>query len=327
MKHMCIILIVAIVLFSCVSAPAVAQLTNTTWTAGDSTRDWSTSNNWNNGVPTSSHHAIIPATTLSGRMPRLNGGESRTAGKLTLEVDGSDRGKIEVWGNSTLILGDGSAQTSMIDGDLYVGEDASHPGKLKIDGAHTLQGDGGVIHLVNFDSTIEEKDSAGDSLILQSSDGSCTGESNDRSCSVLVHGTGQILVELDNRAWVVSDANGLTLGGEGKTGTGAGFWVAENDATLHVETEVHGGCAWQVIDVGDTNTTIWIKSSGCVQATGPVVLKEGCLKCQGPFCTTGKLTWTSVTSGGGSSSPAIRVYPEISATFGLGGASACASCP
>lgn len=243
---------------------------------------------------------------------------------MTIQVSGGTRGKIEIWGSSTLILGDGSAQTSTLDGDLYVGENASIPGKLQIDGAHTLQGDGGVIHLVNFDSTIEEKDATGDSLIIQSSDGSCTGESNDRSCSVLVHGTGQVLVELDNRAWVVSDANGLTLGRESKTGTSTGFWVAENNATLHVETEVTGGCAWQVIDVGDTNSTIWIKDTGGVQATGPVVLKEGCLKCQGPFCTTGKLTWKSVTSGEG---PAIRVYPEITATFGLGGASPCASCP
>ncbi|KAA0222961.1 MAG: hypothetical protein HS102_08955 [Planctomycetia bacterium] len=293
-------------------------------------RNWLNDNNWQGGSrPTASNRAIIPAN--AARMPLIdNDTTDAVAGAITIEAGA----KINVEEGATLILGDGNAQTTTLDGELFLGRSGHEHGVLKINGDHTIQGEGGVIHMIHYDSTkIIENDGTGDELTLQSSNTSCSGWPQDRDCTVVLRGGGEIHVALDNRAYVVGDLDCLRLKDEPKTGSSAGFWVVENDTEFHVMTTVTGACAWQCIDTtAPLGGTFKIEyGEGCVAATGPVTLYAGTLECGASFCTAGKLTLKSVACDDcvdDKSEPRIIAHVSVSTTFGLGTASpGCASCP
>ncbi|GMU37227.1 MAG: hypothetical protein KJ057_06420 [Phycisphaerae bacterium] len=323
-----ILLGVTIVLVG-LTMPASAQLTDKEW-LGVENRNWLNDNNWQGGSrPTASNRAIIPAN--AARMPLIdNDTTDAVAGAITIEAGA----KINVEEGATLILGDGNAQTTTLDGELFLGRSGHEHGVLKINGDHTIQGEGGVIHMIHYDSTkIIENDGTGDELTLQSSNTSCSGWPQDRDCTVVLRGGGEIHVALDNRAYVVGDLDCLRLKDEPKTGSSAGFWVVENDTEFHVMTTVTGACAWQCIDTtAPLGGTFKIEyGEGCVAATGPVTLYAGTLECGASFCTAGKLTLKSVACDDcvdDKSEPRIIAHVSVSTTFGLGTASpGCASCP
>lgn len=320
MRKITTVLFAAMVCVAFSNGAVFAQLTDTTWTANHDSRTWNDALNWNNGVPNSAFNAIIPAVPEgnANKFPRLNNSESRAAGKVTIQVSANGRGKIEVLDNATLTLGNGT-QTSMINGDIILG-DGNGAGTLKIEGAHTIQGEGGTIHLENSDSAIKENNGS-DSLVLQSST-SCD-PTDPPSCTMLLHGEGDVQIQLDNRAYVVADKTHLILSTAAKTGSSVGHWVAEITGTLEVDTTVTGACSWALVDT-EYGGTILV-DAGCVAGTGPVTIYKGILDVRAGthFCTTGNLTWQSVSSGGSWSRPRIKTTSTSSAFFG----GTCTSCP
>jgi len=240
-----------------------------------------------------------------------------------MTVNGGTRSSLLVDGSSTLILGNGT-QTSTIDGDLTIGIPGDNS-TLEILGTHTIQGTGGIIRLRKY--SLINPAAGGGELTIKS-----TGACASRACSVVIHGEGEINVELDNRAYVVADTL-IRLASADKTGNSAGYWIAENNGTFAVACEVNGACHWQIVDLIDTASQfVIIEALGCVAATGPVTLESGSLvlELDTQFCTTGALTWRSVCIDGGCSgttSPSIATTGTSSAVFGLGGAATCSACP
>ncbi|MCC7292427.1 MAG: hypothetical protein IT449_10245 [Phycisphaerales bacterium] len=328
MKSLLTFMIVALLCVTCVSGMALAQLTQTTW-QGDVDDDWFEENNWTSGQrPDEGYEAIIPYNPAGGNVwPVIDDDQQvAEAGKLTITVSGATRGSLTIKGQSVLVLGDGNAQTTTINGDVYLGQNGgSDYATLKINGSHVIQGEGGTITMRDFQNTkILENDGTGDYLTLQSSNTSCTGWPADRDCTVLMHGSAEIHVGLDNRAYVVSDDSCLKLKTDAKTGTSAGYWQVENGAEFHVETGVTGACPWEITDL-DGGQFI-VEDNGCVNATGPVTLNAGELLCYEQFCTSGKLILKSVSKGGGQyTGPRIYVVGGKEAKFGS--AVTCGSCP
>ncbi len=332
MRTVLTILIAALVCVACIGGPAFAQLTPTEWTALGETTSWFDEDNWDEGVPTSGHHATIPHNPDGGSVwPVVDDPNTNArAGKLTITVSGGTRGSLNVNHGCTLILGSGT-QTSYIHGDVFVG-DAEGAGTIEVKGAHTILGNGGTILLQRL-SEINPANASGDSLTIGSSATPCT----QRSCSLVLHGYGVINVELDNRAYVVADEKLMNLEEAPKTGTSAGTWTAEGSAILNVSTQVTGACAWKLVDLtsgGKINLTD--SPRGCVRASGPVTLLSGTLHCEAGqgenprvvFCTSGKLTWKSTFNGSFWTQPRIATMSaNSSASFGLDSEELCATCP
>lgn len=325
MRTVWTVLITAIVCVACLNGAAFAQLTQTTW-QGDVSTDWFWGPNWDNGVPTESYHANIPYNPSGGSVwPVIDDNQQvAEAGKLTITVSGGTRATLTITAGATLVLGDGSAQTTTIHGDVYLGTDAtgSNYGILEIDGNHIIQGAGGTITMRDFNHTkINEHDGTGDYLTLQSSS-ICSPLAH--GCTMLMHGSAEIHVGMDNRAFVVSDDSCLKLKSDAKTGTSAGSWEVENGAEFHVEAGVTGACAWEITDV-DGGQFI-VEDSGFVCASGPVTINAGELLCYEQFCTSGKLILKSISKGGGLyTNPRVYVVGGKQARFG--GSVNCASCP
>jgi hypothetical protein len=332
MRNILVILIAALTCVACVGGPALAQLTQTTW-QGDVNTNWFEEDNWSGEeVPTDGHEAIIPYNPTGGSVyPVINNSEvDAEAGKLTMTVSGGTRAKLEIKAGSVLILGTGGPQTSTVDGDIVLGDGSLPYGSLKINGTHTLTGEGGTIELKEKSSIIPLNDT--DDLLIITGDSGCTGYPDDRACSLTIFGIGFVTVRLD-RAFVVGNHAGgtpLKLDGYDMTGTSVGFWIAENGGAIAVGTDVTGACTWLI--EADSPGTIWLGHTdvgdGCVAATGPVTIKSGLLHVPNGsrFCTTGKLTWKSVSVNGTPSQGQILTSGDATATFGLGGASICPAC-
>ncbi len=328
--RLAIILILAIVVvLAPVWLPNAMAFENRTWiSTNQGSTNWFSASNWDeNSIPTSSDEVIINPANLvgGGAMPIINTtAQDAHAKKLTIQLDGSARGTLTITAQAVLVLGNGNAQTSTIHGDVYLGTDGggSNYGTLKINGNHIIQGEGGTITMRDFNNTkILENDGTGDYLTLQSST-SCGPD--DRDCTVLMHGSAEIHVGLDNRAFVVSDDSCLKLKTDAKTGTSAGYWEVENGAEFHVVTNVTGACAWRILDV-DGGQLI-VEEDGCVNATGPVTIHAGDLQCYEQFCTTGKLILKSISKGGGLyTDPRIYVVGGKDAKFGS--PVTCGACP
>ncbi len=312
-------------------SPAAVVLTdcdvnNTTTFVGNGT-SWTDSGNWDNGVPDSSKCAVIPAD--DGENEHFNvvipGSTTASCKTLTIGNEGDDKSTLFLTGGSTLILGDGGTLTSTIDGQFDLSVAPTTPATLKINGDHTIQGNGGVIVLVKG-SVIEEHTDADDKLTLKA-----TSTCSSPSCSMTLKGDGYIDVNFDNRAYVIANDH-IRLENRSKTGTADGWWIVNDVGLLTVSTLVTGACAWYIESDSEDNRISLSEDAGCVNGSGPVTLKAGELDCQcgTTFCTTGKLTWKSVTSGGGTTEPRIRTRSTSLATFGLGGASSCScstDCP
>lgn len=334
----CTILVIGIAIVA--AGPVMAFLqdcsgpTTTTFDGGGNGTSWTDGDNWDNGVPTASLCAVIPADSgMSQHFDvEIPANTSNAVCKtLTIEKDGSQKSTLTVKKGAVLTLGDGSARTSTIDGRLTVGQDNVEDGEatLKIYGDHTIQGQGGDILLKDYETVVDEKDATGDKLTLKSSNTSCSGYPESRACTLMLHGEGHIEVETDNRAYVVSDVFCLVLEENPKTGTSVGYWVAENGAELHAKILVTGACEWQLVDVdGDyTGGVISVQCpAGCVAGSGPVTILNGQLNCERPFCTTGKLTFKSIAYSGGTTEPSISAEADAPATFGQGAMATCSSC-
>ncbi|GIK16891.1 MAG: hypothetical protein BroJett003_18550 [Planctomycetota bacterium] len=248
---------------------------------------------------------------------------------LTMQVSGATRSALNLEKESTLKLGDGSARTSFVHGDITVGSSNIPVAQIRIDGDHTITGIGGTINVRHKGQIVPETGS-GDTLIITGDTG-CTGYPDSRDCSLTILGAGFVLVPLDNRAFVVgTGGEKLSLDTYDMTGTSTGHRVAEGDGGLEFGNEVTGACKWE-ISSDALNSVIFIGSStlgdACVRGAGPTTLESGYLTIQdgSSFCTTGKLTWRSV-EGDPATSPQIVTSGTASATFGLGGASPCAAC-
>lgn len=325
MRKIGVIIMAALIIAACVNGVALAQLADTYWIGGTST-NWFYDGNWDNNTPNSSKHAIIPATTQSGRMPEIRDTSTTArAGKLTIQKSGNDFGTLFIDGGCVLELGDGNARTSTLDGDVTISRDHHGPGTLKVRGDHTIEGDGGTI-ILDKDSLIDEyTDNGNDKLTLKS-----TGSCGDPTCSIVLTGIGRVGVALDNRAYVVADNSGqITLEDRDKTGTSSGSWIVKGGATLKVSCHVTGACNWFSEDDNYPGKIELTANEGCVRGAGDLTLTAGSLTCfaNTQFCTTGKLTWKSVANSSGTTSPKIFTTSTSSATFGLGGASTCPSCP
>ncbi|GMU38845.1 MAG: hypothetical protein KJ057_15470 [Phycisphaerae bacterium] len=332
MRNILVILIAVLTCAACAGEPAFAQLTQTTWDGSEGT-NWFEGDNWSGSVvPDDTFEAVIPHNPTGGSVwPVIDNSEvDAEAGKLTMTVSGGTRAKLTIKSGSVLILGNGGALTSTVDGDLVLGDGSLPYGSLKINGTHTITGKGGTIELKEKSSIIPLNDT--DDLLILTGDSGCTGYPDDRACSLTVFGIGYIAVRLDNRAFVVGkDASKpLKLDGYDMTGTSVGWWIAEDGGSIAIGTDITGACTWLTKanapgsfllghpDVGD----------GCVAATGEVILKSGLLSVLdgSRFCTSGKLTWKSVDVNGTPSQAQIVTTGAATATFGLGSASSCTAC-
>lgn len=292
---------------------------HTTRFAGPGT-SW-TGNNWDNGVPDSTMCAVIPADDDGDVHFNvvIPGSTTAYCKTLTIEDEGDDRSSLYLTGGSTLVLGDGGTLTSTIDGQFDLSVHPGDPGTLRINGVHTIQGNGGVIAL-NKGSVIDEYADGDDKLILKA-----TSTCSSQSCSMTLHGDGYIKVNFDNRAYVVADDH-IRLETRAKTGTSDGWWIVNDAGTLTVSTNVTGASAWYVESDSANNLIDLIQEAGCVLSTGPVTLYAGMLACEcgTTFCTSGKLTWKSVQAGGGTTEPRISATATSVASFG-GTCSTCSS--
>ncbi|MBE7458682.1 MAG: hypothetical protein HS102_19040 [Planctomycetia bacterium] len=92
-----------------------------------------------------------------------------------------------------------------------------------------------------------------DKLTLKRSGGSaCEDYPDGLDCNVLLHGTGTIKVQLDNRAFVLGDY-AIVLDDRAKTGTSEGWWIAENNGSLTITCDVSGAGHWFLADLGRTD--------------------------------------------------------------------------
>lgn len=329
MKIIASILVVLVLVLSVVAAGPVLALIqdctgNNTTTFNGTGTSWIDGDNWSDGVPDEDKCAVIPA----GKTVEVPEYQSAACKTLTLQVSGSTRSTLTLQKSATLKLGDGGTLTSYLNGDLFVGGADAPVASLRIDGVHTVNGSGGKIKLTHKGQIIPHTD-ANDKLILTGDTG-CSGYPDSRDCSLTLFGDGYVLVPLDNRAFVMGlDNDTLHLDSYDMTGTSHGYWMVE-DGNLEFGNTVTGACTWKI--PADSSHAIHIGSSelgdACVRATGAVVLEGGVLNIAdgSKFCTTGKLTWKSVSVGGTPTSPTINTYGDASATFGLGVATPCAAC-
>ncbi|MCC7292001.1 MAG: hypothetical protein IT449_08070 [Phycisphaerales bacterium] len=280
---------------------------NTTCFDGPGT-SWTVGDNWNHGVPDSTKIAVIPADDDGDEHfdVVIPGSTTAYCKTLTIEDEGDDRSTLFLTGGSTLVLGDGGTLTSTLDGQFDLSVHPGDPGTLKINGVHTIQGNGGVIAL-NKGSVIEEYTDGDDKLILKA-----TSTCSSQSCSMTLHGDGYIKVNFDNRAYVVADDH-IRLENRAKTGTDDGWRIVNDAGTFTVSTQITGASAWYVDSDSALNEIDLIEEAGCVLSTGPVTLYAGVLSCEcgTTFCTSGKLTWKSVQAGGGTTEPRIRATPRL----------------
>lgn len=176
------------------------DVNNTTIFDGDVNSSWTEGGNWSFGVPDSSLCAVIPAN--DGEDKHFNvvipGSTTASCKTLTIGNEGDDKSTLFLTGGSTLILGDGGALTSTIDGQFDLSVAPTTPATLKINGDHTIQGNGGVIVLVKG-SVIEEYTDADDKLTLKA-----TSTCSSQSCGMTLKGDGYLKVNFDNRAYVIA---------------------------------------------------------------------------------------------------------------------------
>ncbi|MCC7292944.1 MAG: hypothetical protein IT449_12855 [Phycisphaerales bacterium] len=122
---------------------------NTTTFNGGINSSWTQGGNWSFGVPDSNKCAVIPADDDGDEHfdVVIPGSTTAYCKTLTIEDEGDDRSTLFLTGGSTLVLGDGGTLTSTIDGQFDLSVHPSSPATLKIDGVHTVQGNGGAIVL------------------------------------------------------------------------------------------------------------------------------------------------------------------------------------
>lgn len=321
-----------------IASPLTYAFSDTAWTSNTETdkSNWFNANNWDNGVPTSGDNAIIPASVGQGReMPVIASSSPAYAQKLTIYRSGSDVGRLTVQGStSVLILGDGSARTSTINGRLVLGDHGSGSAStMKVNGDHTIIGAGGEIFLVKEAIIGENTDNESDKLtIKRSGQSACDDYPDGLACNVLLHGEGEVKVQLDNRGYVVADEPGLDLilSDRTKTGTSEGWWIAEANGRLVLRTKINSSCHWHLgeTEVGSASTLL-VDSGGCTAGFGPVTFTAGVFQVDGGnFCTSGNIVWKSVYDSGASAwtEPAFKVAAGKTAKFGGGGVS-CSACP
>lgn len=322
------ILALVVLVVGLVAVPATA--TDYTFTGGSGR--WDIETNWSpNGEPDENDNATIPYNQNPYIPDNYTTAKCRT---LTMAVSGGTRSSLSINSGAILTVGNGGTLASTVDGDIIIGAGTLPYGSLRIDGTHTIAGEGGTIELKEKSSIIPLTGSS--DLLIIAGDSGCEEYPDDPACSLVVFGTGTIKVPLDNRAFVVARNGGtLKLDDYDMTGTSAGHWIAETngqngEGTLAVGTDISGACHWLI--EADSPGTIFIGhadvGAGCVAASGPVTLKSGLLLVPdgSNFCTSGKLTWKSVSVGGVPTRPAIETSGAASASFGMGNPNTCSAC-
>ncbi|RJP32744.1 MAG: hypothetical protein C4547_13590 [Phycisphaerales bacterium] len=341
MRFLAVIFMALLVAFGAVGGftqPAVAQ-DSTTW-EGDSGESWY-EEKWSNGVPTASLEAIINNGTVPHVPPNANAAVCK---KLTIANAENFTGtSLTIKAGGRLIVGDGTSATSVLDAEdnvLTIEGGTVDPeldgGKLLISGVQTFTGAGSIV-LELYDGTrtslIAEATDDEDRLILGSD---CGFSPIEQSCSIRLIGQGDVQVALDNRAFVISnDGNynsgvGLHLSTRQKItdDEAEGYWIAQADSILWVDTLVTGPGEWHVTDPACQGAIIVGHggNDGCVVGSGKVILNTGCgglsghtLKVENnTFSTTGRLVGESVYSDdeGKWTRPTIAA-PGGTAMFGL----------
>lgn len=289
---------------------------------------WSASDSWfPAGEPDFEDQVNIPATRTcavvnAGREAdtiEINGAliVDENAGIAASSIDIGPTGLIGTEGDVTI------SDDSTIDGTLEI---RATTGRLLIGLDLTITGDGGEI-LLERGSAID--DSAGTNDLTLA--GSCTGDPS-RSCSLLVHGSGEIAVTLENNAYVVADngnGDGSCPGGGDcalrlteNPKSGSGFWIAEDASSgtagqLYVDAEVTGSATWQLIDDEDAQIVI----ASCCAVSGDLEVSHGTFTVDdgAAFCTTGGLDFDSSAG----TSPRLVIDADQSFTVGAASCSAC----
>ncbi len=323
------ILALVVLVVGLVIVPATAEDKEFTGGTGAA---WDVQGHWYpSGIPTENDNVTIPYNQGPYIPDNYTTAKCRT---LTMEVSGATRSGLAINSGAILTLGNGGTLSSTVDGDIIVGAGTLPYGSLRIDGTHTITGEGGTIELKEKSSIIPLN--GGNDLLIIAGDSGCEEYPDDPACSLVVFGSGFIKVPFDNRAFVVA-RNGQTLKLDeyDMTGTSAGHWIAETngqngEGTLAVGTDISGACHWLI--EADSPGMFAIGNSevgaGCVTASGPVTLKSGLLVVPdgSNFCTSGKLTWKSVSVGGVPTRPMIETSGTASASFGMGNPNTCSAC-
>lgn len=284
-------------------------------------------------MPTGDDNVTIPASVTSGRqlpvIPASQQQQTAYAKTLTINRSGSNVGTLTIQGaTSSLVLGDGTTQTSTIDGKLVVGTHGEgYNSTLTIHGNHTIQGAGGEILMEKVAMIGEYTDCGSDSLTIKRSGGSpCDPYPDGLSCNVLLHGEGIIRVALDNRAFVRADYLGLNLEHRFKTGTSEGWWIVESGGTLNINCVIACACHWRMVHTQVENGELvnepkmHLSGFGHVGSSGPFEFRNGLVLIKdGSFCTTGDIVWKSTVVQGGSltTSPRFQVGNDVAASFGV----------
>ncbi|MCC7292196.1 MAG: hypothetical protein IT449_09075 [Phycisphaerales bacterium] len=335
----CCVLIV--VLCAPLTSPLALARDEYTWVGytDEDGANWFEPSNWSpstDAPPGSDDSVIIPATLQTNhKMPVISSSSEAYAQKLTINRSGSNIGKLTVLGStSVLILGDGSARTSTINGQLVLGDHGSGSAStMKVNGDHTVIGAGGEILLVKQAIIDENTNNGSDKLtIKRSGQAACDDYPDGLACNVLLHGEGEVKVQLDNRGFVIADDEGLdlVLSDRTKTGTSDGWWIAESNARLVLQTKVNSSCHWHLGETNcDSQSTLFLDTGGCTAGFGPVTFTAGIFEVTGGnFCTSGNIVWKSVYDSGASewTAPAFKVTSDKTAKFGSGAVS-CTACP
>ncbi|RJP34500.1 MAG: hypothetical protein C4547_10770 [Phycisphaerales bacterium] len=318
---------------------ATAQEIVNVWEGTQDGQSWSDQTRWSlDHPPTNTEVALID----NGKIPYVTNGVTGYCKRLVVNNDNGNGSGVKIEQGGTLIIGDGDEWTSSLEKS---GNELEIVGTLKISGIQTFIGKG-TIRMSNEDtSLIQEANGADDLLVLETE---CVSSPIDRGCSITLAGKGNVAVAVDNRSFVVADYDGwdpvkLSLTTRPKTTSGGAeaYWICENGGTMFIYTTITGSGHWEVADVNckdycairlqKCNGTIVVDAGGCVRGTGDVVLEAGCggtndhqLKVRyNTFCTTGNLTWRSVSGGPNNfkSSPSIFIDDTFSAyataMFGL----------
>jgi hypothetical protein len=302
--------------------PVVPVATATDYTLDLSSAVWNNPSAWSpNGYPeTTSDTATIPAG-YTVVFPDATTGFDVHIKSFSVGTGGTI--------NTTGALSQGELATLTIDEDCTLNGSLILPrtSRLLINDSLTITGTGGDILLGTGTGGIGN--TGNNAYVLTIAD-TCTGSYDgacdlDRlSCSLQIHGYGEINGSLINNAFVIADTcvffDTEELYGSllvlGNTMSGGGCWMA-NGGSLGIATEVTGDGDWACI--ADNCSEIVVQT--CMdELTGNVLITQGKFKAKQRFCTEGDLEWISDNG----SASQIIVSEDMRAEFGL---SSCSSVP
>ncbi len=257
--------------------------------------DWTRSDNWTDGEPSSSADCCIPANKTA----QIIFDDTAECRKLWI----AEGGKVEVIGNtqyptSLTLYGD-----AWIDGELEL---RAAP-KLKLNGSRTItstDGCGGRLALVAKTEWVFPTVEGTDAWAVLTLDGANAGswtpdEWDDQTDTLVLWGGGEISVPVVNNAHITTRNERLmsvydsilTISGGC---AGDGFWIAQKNGTLPADMAIldvtdeacSGSGTWVVAD-DSSETRI---NEACTSLTGAVTMEGGKLALNENFTTSGTLT-------------------------------------